>query len=315
MLLSGLVAGSGLVVACATSGDGQNGGGGNGGFDGSGSGDDGGSAESANDGMPFGGGDAGDAARDAKSDGGGDAGGKDAGTPDSDASDSGESDSDASDASASDADASVDAGDDGSGDASGDAPADVQPDSDAAVLCPIGHLVIDEVRSRGAGGGSDEFVELFNPTASPMTLDATWTLQARSTTSASFTLRWTGSGKQIPAYGYYLVVGSAYAQQPAADDNLTSGVTDASAIQLQQSGTVVDELCYGFDAKTISTLEGAGYSCPGTPADNSPHDNTSNGNVDQSLLRQHCVDTGDNSADFAKQAPATPMDTASPPNP
>jgi hypothetical protein len=324
-----LVCAGALADGCASEGNGGAGGGGPGGNDGSPMGDDG---NSGSDGMSFGGdgsmeasrdgssdarSDAADAASDAKAKDGsiGDASGGDAGDDgggDADATTDGGVDS--GDDSSADG---GDGGDDGASDATVDVVLDAAPDSDASLLCPIGHLVIDEVRSRGAGGGSDEFIELFNPTPSAITLDSSWTLEARSTTSASFTLRWTGSGKQIPAYGFYLVVGTAYVQSPTADDNLASGITDASAIHLQQSGVTVDTLCYGFDASTIAALGGAGYDCAGTPSDNSPHDNTGSNasNVDQSLLRQHCVDTGNNASDFAKQAPATPMDTASPPDP
>jgi hypothetical protein len=330
-------------VGCASQGNGD-GGGGPGGDDGAAMGGDGSPAEGG-DGMSFGGdgagtdaahdgssdarSDAADAAGDAKEEdaaGGDGSGGEagDAGDAGDDADATADGGDDAGDATADGGDDAGDAtadgddgGDSGVSDATMDVALDAAPDSDAALVCPIGHLVIEEMRSRGVGGGSDEFVELFNPTASPVTLDATWTLEARSTTSASFTLRWTGSGKQIPAYGFYLVVGTAYVESPAADDNLTSGITDATALHLQQSGVTVDTLCYGFDAATITTLEGAGYACAGTPADNSPHDNTgsNSSNVDQSLLRQHCVDTGNNASDFGKNAPATPMDTASPPDP
>ena len=102
-----------------------------------------------------------------------------------------------------------------------------------------------------------------------------------------------------------------------ADAHLTTGITDATALRLAQSGTVVDTLCYRYDAATLATLQDPAYGCPGTPADNSPRDDSASGasDVDESLRRAHCAHAGDDSADFAKQAPATPRSTLSPPEP
>lgn len=203
-------------------------------------------------------------------------------------------------------------------DAGHDAPADAPPEAgDSGSVCALANLVIAEVRSRGAGGAADEFVVLFNPTSAAVTLDATWTLLSRSSTASSFASRWTGAGASIPAHGFFLVAGSAYSQSPAADDHLSTGITDATALRLERAGNVVDTVCYKYDAATLATLEGAAYACEGTPADNLPHDDSASAasDVDQSLRRAHCVDTGDNSADFAKQAPATPRGTTSPPEP
>jgi hypothetical protein len=182
--------------------------------------------------------------------------------------------------------------------------------------------VISEIRTRGAGGAADEFVELFNATGAPVTLGVGWKIEARATTSLTYTVRWSGTGKVIPAWGHYLVVGTAYTQAPAADDLLLTGVTDASAVRLVHQGVTVDTVCFYFDAATMAAFD-ATYGCPGTPVSNLPHNNTASlaSNVDASIERKpggpggNCTDTQDNAADFTGQKPATPDDTASPPTP
>ncbi len=194
------------------------------------------------------------------------------------------------------------------------------PDSSS----PATTLVISQIRSRAAGGASDEFVELYNPTAAAVTLDNTWIVEARSTTAGSFTTRWTGANESLPAHGHILIAGTAYAQQPAADAALSTGITDASAVRLSHGGTVLDTVCYAFDATTQMALTSdTTFGCPGTPADNSPHNNASSAasNVDQSIERKpggaagNATNTGNNAADFAKDTPAVPRSLASPPAP
>jgi hypothetical protein len=182
-------------------------------------------------------------------------------------------------------------------------------------------LLISEVRSRGLGGGSDEFVELYNPSTDPVTLDASWTLDARSDTATAYSARWTGTGKIIPAHGHFLIAGAAYAQQPAADESLLTGITDATALRLSRAGSAVDALCYGFDATTLMVFSGtATYACERMPAMNA-HDNTTGTNVDESIERKpggtagNGQDTNDNASDFAALTPSNPQSSASAPAP
>lgn len=197
--------------------------------------------------------------------------------------------------------------------------------------CANDHLVISEVRSRGTGTGvvpiapaTDEFIELYNPTATDVILDATWTIEARSTTAGSYAVRWTGTGKTIPSHKHFLIVNTAYTQLPAKDDSsATAGITDASSLVLKKDGaTVIDAVCYGFSVSTKTALMAAGYICEGTPADNLPHNNTGGvGDADVSIQRLpggalgNCIDTGDSAADFFTTTPAAPQSSTSPATP
>jgi cysteine-rich repeat protein len=191
-----------------------------------------------------------------------------------------------------------------------------------AVGCAATGLLISEIRSRGDGGASDEFIELYNPTTSPVTLDSTWKVEARSNAASSYTSRWTGTGKTIPAHGHFLIASAGYTQSPAADEALSTGLTDAMSVRLSHSGTVVDAICFAFDVTSMMPFTAAGttYTCEGTLVTN-PHNNTTVTSTDASIERKpggaagNCVDTNDSAADFATLAPANAQSSASPSTP
>jgi hypothetical protein len=186
--------------------------------------------------------------------------------------------------------------------------------------------VISEIRSRGAAGGSDEFVELYNPTGSAVTLDANWKLEGRSNSATSYGPRWAGTGKVIPAHGHFLITTitgtGPYSQSPAPDEALSSGITDATSLRLTNNGALVDAVCYAFDATSANVFTtDTTYTCEGAPITTNPHNNSTTTNVDASIERKpggtagNCTDTGDNASDFIVQMPATPLDAASAPTP
>ena len=180
--------------------------------------------------------------------------------------------------------------------------------------CSGTHLLISQIKTRGALGGSDEFVELFNPTASAVTLDSSWTLTARAPDGASYTTRWKGGSSNqnaaaIPAHGHYLIAGSAYVGSAGADDTLTSGIKDASSVLLEHSGNDVDAVCFTYSG--AGAIDGS-FTCNGSPADNTPHDDTTGGasDTDVSIERKGggCTETGDDASDFMNLSPSAPHD-------
>ncbi|MGZ3450025.1 MAG: lamin tail domain-containing protein [Polyangiales bacterium] len=182
-----------------------------------------------------------------------------------------------------------------------------------ANVCAVNHLVISEVKSRGASGANDEFVEIYNPTAASVTFDNTWTISARSNTASSYGVRYTGTGVVILSHGHLLVAGSSYAGSVTKDGSLSSGITDASSVVLYKSGVAIDAICFGFDAATKTAVTASGYVCEGSPATN-PHDNTTSAasNSDKSLERNpNYSDTDANDIDFTISTPSTPLAIAS----
>jgi hypothetical protein len=188
--------------------------------------------------------------------------------------------------------------------------------------CAIGHMLISEIRSRGAGGATDEFVALFNATGSAVTLDASWVLEVRGAADSGYRAHWTGTGTSVPAWGHFLIAGTGYSEAPAEDQALVSGIVDAASLRLVHAGTTVSAVCYAYSAATQAAFD-ATFTCAGTPVSNLPHDDVASaaGDVDTSIARRpggaagNCTDTGDNAADFVAESPATPESSASPPTP
>jgi hypothetical protein len=182
--------------------------------------------------------------------------------------------------------------------------------------------VISEIRTRGMGGGDDEFVELYNPTSSPVQLDGLWALVGRKSdlTTITGSTRWTGKGDIIPAKGHFLITGGTYAQSPAGDDTLSQSLTDAASLTLVFGATQVDSVCFYYDGFTLGYEQNLFYPCEGMPVFN-PHDDTTGTNVDKSIERKpggalgNCTDTDDNSSDFSISKPSTPQNSMSPPPP
>jgi hypothetical protein len=193
-------------------------------------------------------------------------------------------------------------------------------------------LLISQVQTRGDIGAGDEFVELYNPTTVPVTFDATWTLKSRSATgglsscaSSTLSVRFSGGGQIIPPHGHILYTSTAspgYNGPTPGDGTYTVGITDASSVMLFHGNTVVDALCFYYDAATQAALTGCStpYICEGTPVMN-PHNNTTASNVDASLERKpggalgNTQDSGDNAADFATLMPAYPRNSQFAPAP
>jgi hypothetical protein len=184
-------------------------------------------------------------------------------------------------------------------------------------------MVISEVRSRGAAGANDEFIELYNPTGAAIVLDATWKLESRSTEAGGYTDRWVGAGVSVPSKAHVLIGGSTYTQAPAKDFSLSSGITDAGSLKLTHGGAIVDAVCFSFSPGTDASLQGVGYDCEGASVSNLPHNNgnSAGSSSDASIERKpggalgNCADTQVSSADWQPLAPAQPQSLASPPVP
>jgi hypothetical protein len=190
--------------------------------------------------------------------------------------------------------------------------------------CTLDHLVISEIRSRGLGGAADEFVELYNPTAAPVTLDSSWTLQSRGSGAFTYATRFTGGGQIVPAHGHFLIAGPGYTQSPAPDIQLAAALTSdaGSVILVQDLVTTIDAVCFFYDSGSLAIITNIldPYVCEGMPVDN-PHDDSTGTNTDKSLERQpggglgNCTDTDDNASDFAIRSPATPENAQGKPVP
>src|SRR5450830_1869126 len=127
-------------------------------------------------------------------------------------------------------------------------------------------MVISEVvtGSSASTGASDEYVELFNASASPVDLNG-WFLKycGGATGGTGVTPAWTinvswSVSTVVPAYGHFLVKGSAYSGT-AWDAVLGGGISEIGASSIWNGTTQVDALGWGL---MTGHLERAGGGTP-----------------------------------------------------
>jgi hypothetical protein len=201
----------------------------------------------------------------------------------------------------------------------------------------VAELVISQIKTRGLNGGSDEWVEIYNPGTVAVTFDNTWALKSRNAMTmvsgctvspyVAYGVRFNGDGKVIAPHGHILYANAAgFSESLAtpADDTYPSsfGITDAASVVLVHGNAVVDAVCFYWDPTQLTTLTTCPtpYTCNGTPVIN-PHDNMGDTDANESLERKpggsggNTQNTGDNSKDFQVATTADPHDLASTPVP
>lgn len=151
-------------------------------------------------------------------------------------------------------------------------------------------LIISEFRLRGPSGANDEFVELFNPNSTPVTVStsdasAGWALVASDGT-ARFVVP---NGTIIPPRGHYLGANSvAYSLSgyATADATFTTDIPDNSGLALFNTATVANFVlanrldAVGFTSSPTLFKEGTGLPTL-TPF-----------SIDHSFVRDSCGKTG-----------------------
>jgi hypothetical protein len=146
-------------------------------------------------------------------------------------------------------------------DAKVDSGVDAGPGVDAG--CPL-RLVVNELQSEGASA-SDEFLEIYNPTACTITLTG-WTIRHTSINGTTIQTEWTGAAnKTIASHGYAIVAGSGFAGPGA-----TVGVFNGTGVMAAAGGGMglydptgkrVDSVGYGAGA-TNPLVESAAMAGP-----------------------------------------------------
>jgi hypothetical protein len=162
-------------------------------------------------------------------------------------------------------------------------------------------LVISEFRFRGSEGASDEFVEIFNPTASQVNLNG-WKLNA-SNSSGTVGTRYTFSTDVFLQPGqHYLLSNIAVLDGVTADITYGTGITaDGGIALLRPDNSIVD---------AVGLSAGSAYK-EGTvlPSLTSDADRSYDRNADGS---GSCIDTNNNASDFFLRNPSDPQNSSSP---
>ncbi len=182
------------------------------------------------------------------------------------------------------------------------------------------HVVISEVETRGSSSAFDEYVELYNPTSSAISL-ASWKLQYKSATGSTWQDYATlSSSASIPAHGFFLLGGSAYSGSATADATFSSGIADAGGHVriVDASATVVDLVGWG----TANAAEGS--SAAPAPSTNIPIERKASSTSTAAtlwtggseVLAGNGQDTDVNGSDFVSQTNGrNPQNTSNGPEP
>jgi hypothetical protein len=186
---------------------------------------------------------------------------------------------------------------------------------------PIGaRLVLSEIASGGPLGAADEFIELYNASATPIALGGI-RVEYRAAAGASWILLETlPAGASIPAYGYYLLGGSEYGWSvtpdlPGAFTNALAGAGGHVRLLAADGETVYDLCGWG----TASMGEG-GTTAPGGLSGAQTRERKANRFSTSETMaafgadatRGNGWDTDDNGADWVLREVADPQNRFSP---
>lgn len=154
-------------------------------------------------------------------------------------------------------------------------------------------VVISEFRTRGPGGGNDEFIELYNRSANAVNIggwkingsNSSGTISTRATIPANTTLN--------PGCRYLLTnsASGGYSGATAGDQTYSSGIADNGGLALLNAGNSI------IDAVGMSA--GSAYQ-EGTPLTQTTQNN--NQSQERKPQGQNSQDTDDNASDFVLNA-------------
>jgi len=170
-----------------------------------------------------------------------------------------------------------------------------------------GHLVVSEVIT-GGSSASDEFIELYNPTAGALLPDGLEVVYVTAT-GATVTRKaaWAAGAPSIPPGGHLLIANEAGIFAALADLRYANGLAASGgsvALRVQAATTAIDAVGWGTAASTWLETRPAPASPAGSSLERLP--GGSSGSTQ---------DTDDNLVDFAVQPIPDPQNSTSPPVP
>jgi hypothetical protein len=193
-----------------------------------------------------------------------------------------------------------------------------------------GDVLITEFRSQGPAGTTDEFVELYNNTDAPITVQSSipensgWTVYAlNSDNTAAIQVALIPNGTVIPARGHFLLAGSAYSLRglTVSDLNYNADIPNLTGVALFRTTSIspfnaadrLDAIGFFGSAGAFPDMfrEGSGITGANTPGDQYSY-------VRRTLANGNPKDTGQNAPDVAhvstSAAPASVLGAPGPEN-
>ncbi|MDV8147207.1 ExeM/NucH family extracellular endonuclease [Arthrobacter sp. B10-11] len=176
-------------------------------------------------------------------------------------------------------------------------------------------VVINEAYLSGGSSGAaykHKFVELYNTSDAPVTLDG-WSLQYRSATGTASPTTVAALNGSIPAKGHYLIQGStnsatSTAPELPAPDLVATGLNlsgSAGTLILAKQAAALSPLATGSVIEPANVADLLGYGASNTFETQAAAAPSGNTDV-KSLNRSNAADSNNNSADFALSATITP---------
>lgn len=180
------------------------------------------------------------------------------------------------------------------------------------------HLVISEVQIRGANANQD-FVEIYNPTNSTVDLNG-WQIQKKTSSGTISSLVLIGSGKSIPAHGFFLWANdqSGFSTSVGADVSNSNNLSENNSIALEDSSNVIVDRV-GWGNGTNQFVEGSIFqSNPDVNANQSlerkalsTSDATSMAVGGSDEFKGNGFDSNDNATDFVLRSVSQPQNSGS----
>jgi hypothetical protein len=102
-------------------------------------------------------------------------------------------------------------------------------------------VVISEFRTRGPAGGNDEFVEIWNNSASSVNIGG-WTLRGSNSAGTNSIRATVAAGTTLGPGCYFLFVNTAtsgYSGATPGNQNYTTGITDDGGLAIADAGAVI----------------------------------------------------------------------------
>ena len=179
------------------------------------------------------------------------------------------------------------------------------------------HLVISEVQVDGASTSND-FIELYNPTSSEISLDGLRLGKRSSTGTTSASVVAFASSDTVPAHGYFLWCNTSINAALTCDRNTSSTVANNNSVALingaLNGGTIVDAVTFGTVANPLG--EGTSLTAPVASSSverkaNSSSDATSMGPGGSDEFAGNGEDTDNNASDFVSRVSSQPQNSQS----
>ena len=176
------------------------------------------------------------------------------------------------------------------------------------------HVVISEVQIHGDGDTKHDFVEIYNPTDTPVDLSG-YNLMKMTSSGTSSSIK-SPIDYTLQPHRFYLWASSSDGSYPAAigaDVSTTATITanNAVAIVRRSDGEVISGLGWGnLDLANVTYCENAPY--PTNPGDGESLQRKINATINADGYGP-AWDTNDNSADFFTQISPSPQNSGSGP--